>query len=195
MTPAPDDARRISLLAAQYLQALERDDQAALDALWQQAATDPGLLAAFEEIHDGLIEEADQACMTHQAERVAQAAEHHLPSGEIVRDPARLLTVAAVAEELFRHPPSGLSSSAQALNDRLRQDPTPLPEDLGWDALTAWAQARFGPASPEYWRAFWKAAVKLELRHSATRELLLAARRAPATAPPPTNPPPTEQTP
>lgn len=55
--PANADRLRTDLAAARYLDALGRDDRPALDALWAAAETDPELLAAFRDLHAGLVEE------------------------------------------------------------------------------------------------------------------------------------------
>jgi hypothetical protein len=89
------------------------------------------------------------------------------------------VAVGDVANALFRHAPDRLSAAAHVLNDRLRTAADELPADLGLSKLVAWAEARFGPADPEYWRAFHQAAIKLELRRAATIEYALAARSAP----------------
>jgi hypothetical protein len=50
---------------------------------------------------------------------------------------------------------------------------------LGLSKLVAWAEALFGPAPMEYWKAFRQAALKLELRRNAEVQYQLAARRGP----------------
>jgi hypothetical protein len=107
------------------------------------------------------------------------AVHEHLPSAEVADTTSGPVTVADVAEELFRHTPDRLPANAHVLNDKLRSAKEPLPEDLGLSGLTAWAEARFGTASAEYWRAFRQAALKLELRRASDVEYQLAARRAP----------------
>jgi hypothetical protein len=107
------------------------------------------------------------------------AVEKHLPSAEIVQSKAGPVTVADVAEELYRHTPDRLPAEAHVLNERLRATQEPLPDELGLSGLTAWAETRFGVAPAEYWRAFRQAAVKLELRRAAEAEYHMAARRAP----------------
>ena len=89
------------------------------------------------------------------------------------------VTVADVADELFRHTPGRLNADAHALNDRLRTSREPLPVELGLSKLIAWAEAKYGPGALEYWRAFRVAALKLELRQGAETEYQLAARTAP----------------
>jgi hypothetical protein len=63
------------------------------------------------------------------------------------------------------------------MNDRLRGSKQSLPDDLGLSALTVWAEAAFGPAPPEYWKAFRQAAIKVRMRASAEVEFQLAARQ------------------
>jgi len=173
------DRLRIDLAAAAYLDALARDDVETQIRLWHQAATDPGLLAAFQEVHAGLLEENEAADHTATGAVIAQAAETHLTSAEVVCPPAGPVTVGDVADELFRHTPDRLPSEAYALNEVLRASSEPLPADLGLSKLTAWAEAKFGPAAAGYWSAFRAAALKLELRQAAAAEFALAARSAP----------------
>jgi hypothetical protein len=171
----PHDRLRIDLAAARYLDALERDDHAALADLWELAAADAALLAAIHDIHAGLIEERLQAA----ADAVAAAVEAHLPSAEVVRPATGPLTVADVADELFRHTPDRLSAEAHALNEKLRASRDPLPADLGLSKLVAWAEKNYGAGPAEYWKAFLQAAIKLELRSAAAVEFGLAARSTP----------------
>lgn len=173
----PHDRVRISLAAARYLDALERDDQAALDTLWAQAAGDAELLAAFHDINVGLLEESQARDRAAVESAVATAVERHLPSAEVVKPEAGPVTVADVAAELFRHPPARLPAEAHALNERLRSATDPLPADLGLDALIAWAEPRFGPGPARYWEAFRAAALKARMRRAADTEFQLAARK------------------
>src|SRR5262249_40944108 len=123
----PTDRRLIiDLTAARYLHALERDDFAVMGELWQLALTDPELEAALREVHAGLIEEGDRAAAT----ALTAAVETHLPSAEILRTAAGPVTVADVADELFRHTPDRLPAEAHLLNERLRASSESLPADL-----------------------------------------------------------------
>lgn len=178
----PHDRIRISIAAAQYLDALERDDQPALDALWAQAANDPELLAAFNDINAGLLEEAHAEDHSAVEAAVAKAVAEFLPSAEVVKPEVGPVTVADVAEELFRHPPERLPAEAHALNERLRSATEVLPTSLGIADLVAWAEARFGPAPARYWEAFRAAALKARMRRAADTDYQLAARK---TAPKP----------
>jgi hypothetical protein len=171
----PHDRLRVSLAAARYLDALERHDEAELESLWASAASDAELLAAFRDIHAGLLEE--QAA--RNTATLSEAVEKHLPSAEVVRPATGPVTVADVADELFRHTPDRLPAEAHRLNERLRQSAEPVPTDLGLSKLTAWAEAKYGAAPPAYWKAFLQAATKLELRRAAAAEYQLAARKAP----------------
>jgi len=170
----PHDRLRVGLAAARYLDALERNDEADLESLWAAAAADPELLAAFRDIHAGLLEE--QAA--RDAAVLSEAVEKHLPSAEVVRPPSGPVTVADVADELFRHTPDRLPADAHRLNERLRQSAEPIPTDLGLPKLIAWAEAKYGPAVREYWKAFHQAVIKLHTRRESA-EYQTAARKAP----------------
>lgn len=170
---------QLDLVAARYLDALEQDDFTTMADIWQSALADPELEMVLREIHAGLVEEQTQEAVATSSAALTAAIVKHLPSAEILRSEARPVTVADVAEELFRHTPDRLPAEAHVLNERLRATQEPLPDELGLSGLTAWAETRFGEAPAEYWRAFRQAAVKLELRRAAEAEYHLAARRAP----------------
>lgn len=175
----PHDRIRISLATARYLDALERDDRPALDALWELAANDADLLVAFHDVNAGLVEEEEARAKTTVESAVAAAVEKHLPSADIVKPATGPVTVADVADELFRHTPDRLRAEAHALNERLRSARELLPADLGLAQLIAWAEAIFGPAPAQYWEAFRKAALKVRMRRTADTEFQMAARRTP----------------
>lgn len=170
---------QLDLTAARYLEALEREDFTTMADIWQSALTDPELNSVLREVHAGLFEEQTREAAASSSAALTAAVETHLPSAEIVHSVVGPVTVADVAEELFRHTPHRLPAEAHVLNERLRATREPLPEELGLSGLTAWAEARFGVAPAEYWTAFRLAAVKLELRRAAEAEYHLAARRAP----------------
>jgi hypothetical protein len=172
------DRLRIDSAAAAYFDALIRDDVETQVRLWGQAATDPGLLAAFQEVHAGLLEENEAADHPDAGAVIAQAAEAHLTSAEVVRPTVGPVTVGDVADELFRHTPDRLPSEAHALNEVLRASGEPLPVDLGLWALREWAERTFGTAPVEYWKAFGEAARKVRMRANSDAEYQLAARRA-----------------
>lgn len=168
-----EQQQRLDRLAMRYLAAADAGDFDTLAALWEHAATDPALAAALHDLNTALAGEAAAA----EASAVAAAAEKHLTSAEVVRPAGGPVTVADVAAELFRHPPGGLPAAAHALNATLRASAEPLPDDLGLSKLTAWAEARFGPAATEYWKAFRQAAIRVRMRVNADTEYQLAARR------------------
>jgi hypothetical protein len=170
---------QLDLAAARYLEALERDDFAAMAEMWRAASDDDALEAILREVHAGLFEEHVHDELAAVAEGITAAVEIHLPSAEIVRQTDGTVSVGDVADELYRHSPDRLPINAHLLNERLRGSREALPEDLGLSMLTAWAEARFGAAPPEYWKVFRQAAVKLELRCAAEAEYRLAARRTP----------------
>jgi hypothetical protein len=168
---------RISLATARYLEALERDDQATLIALWESAATDPDLLAALRDVHSGLIEEHQHQTRLRDNGCVTAAVEEHLTSGEVVRPNSGEVTLADVADELFRFTPDRLPAEAHTLNERLRGLREPLPAELGLPSLLAWATAKFGPTPEAYWKAFREAAMKVRIRANSDTEFQLAARQ------------------
>lgn len=167
----------IDLTAVRYFEAVEHGDFDAQIELWRLAETDAELEAAFHEIHAALLEEREAA----EVAAIAAAAEAHLTSGEVIRASIGPVTVADVANELFRHAPDRLPAAAHALNEKLRAASEPLPEELGLSKLTAWAEAKFGSAPADYWKAFREAALKLEKRKAAEVDFQLAARIAPHT--------------
>jgi hypothetical protein len=171
MTPA-DRRLWLDAQAADYLAAVEAEDFDRQDELWGLAARDPELEEALHAVHAGLAEEAPAAL----GAAIDAAVKAFLPSAEVIRPAAGPVTVGMVANELFRHTPDRLPVEAHALNDRLRQTTDELPADLGLSKLVAWAEARFGSADPTYWKAFYDALIKLDLRRSAETEYQLAAR-------------------
>ncbi len=176
----PKDYRLfVDLVAARYLDALENDDHAAMEGIWKLAAEHPDLEKALHEVHEGLLEEQAQADLAAAEAALAKVVEKHLPSAEIVRSGDRPVTVADVADELYRHTPDRLPAEAHALNEKLRGCREPLPPELGLTKLAAWGDAKFGAAPIEYWQAFRRAAVKMQLQRTAASEYRLAARPAP----------------
>jgi hypothetical protein len=174
----PQERLRVSLASARYLEALEHDDVATLESLWAEAGADPALFVALRELHAGLIEEQQQSEAEHITQRIVEAAETHLTSGDVVRSDAEPITVAEVAEEVFRHPPDRLSADAHQLNARLRAITVSFPLDLGLSDFVTWAEQKYGNAPAAYWRALYDAATKLELRKASEVDFQLAARRA-----------------
>jgi hypothetical protein len=173
----PQDRRFwIDLTAAEYLDALEREDFDAQDRLWLLAATDPDLEAAFLETHDAIVEESQAAAVNPTIDAVRAAVLKHLPGVELDA-PTGPVTVAMVARELFERPPGRLSHEAAALNDRLQATAAELPADMGLTPLTQWLEDKYGPAPPEYAKAFRLAAIKLRIRVNSDAEVQVAARR------------------
>ena len=79
----PNDRIRIDLAAARYLDALERDDQPALDALWAQAANDLHSPRSTRSTSAWVRKQRPTTC-GRQATAAAAVAEH-LPAAEIVK--------------------------------------------------------------------------------------------------------------
>src|SRR5438552_2289614 len=110
---------QLDLAAARYLDALERDDFSTMAAIWQAALTDLDLDAVLREVHAGLVEEQSRDTAASSSAVLTAAVEKYMPSAEIVRPEVGPVTVADVAEELFRHTPGRLPADAHALNERL----------------------------------------------------------------------------
>jgi len=170
-----ENQQRLDRLSMRYLTAVDAADFDAVAALWEQAATDPDLAATLHDLNAAVAADADQSA----ADVIAAAAGQHLTSAEVARPAAGPPTVADVAAELFRHPPARFAADAHALNEKLRADPAPMPTHLGLTGFVAWAEARYGAAPVEYWKAFLKASIKLELRTAAPAEYGMAARKTP----------------
>jgi hypothetical protein len=171
MTPA-DRRLWLDVQAADYLTAIEAEDFDRQDAIWALAAHDAELEEALHAVHAGMSEEADAKVATAVADAVAT----FLPSAEIIRPAGGPVTVGMVADELYRHTPDRLPAAAHTLNDKLRRATDELPAELGLSKLVAWAEARYGATDPAYWKAFYEALIKLDLRRSAETEYQLAAR-------------------
>lgn len=178
MTPR-ERRLQVDLAACRYLEALEQGDHDTLAELWRRAEGEPDLEAALHELHAGLLEERQQAEVDRAAVTVTAAVETHLPSARVVRPESRPVTVADVAAELFRQPPGRLPAEAHRLTETLLTAAEPLPAELALSKLIAWAEARFGPAPPEYWKAFRQAAIQLELARASAVEYQQAARATP----------------
>jgi len=175
----PHERLRIDLLVARYLEAIETDDFAVQERLWHRAESEPELVERFRQIHADLIAEHDEAESTRTTETIADVVRSHLPSAEIVQEKTGPVTVADVVEELFRDKSTRLPMDDLATNQKLRSSREQLPDDLGLTALMTWARSKLGDASPEYWRAFRKVALKLQLQRDSEIQFQMAARKAP----------------
>jgi hypothetical protein len=178
MTPQ-DHRFRIDFAAVRYLEALERDDFDTIAALWHQAGADTDLEVVLCELHAGLIEERVGREVAKAATELADAVRTHLTSADVLCPDVGPVTVADVAEALFRRPPARLPPDAHRLNDKLRSAHDQLPEHLGLSKLIEWAEARFGKAVREYWVAFREAALEIDLRRASEAEYQMAARPVP----------------
>ena len=96
---------------------------------------------ALHELHPALDAEDERDARRRAEGIVAAAVNQYLPSAEVIRPASGPVTVADVAEELFRHPPGLLPAEAHSLNERLRSLRVQLPDDLGLSKLTAWGEA------------------------------------------------------
>ena len=175
MTPNRDRLQR-ELLAATYWEALEADDFETERRLWQLAETDAELVALFEQVHADLL--AEQASTGAEFTNALTAAvQQHLTAAVVT--PPTTTSVQAVAEEVFRQPPQRLSAASHALLEKMRHDATVLPDERALSKLTAWLEAKFGPAEAALWKAIRSAAMKLDARRTSERDYQMAARQAP----------------
>jgi hypothetical protein len=173
-----DDALRIDWLCEQYLQAIETQDFASQEKLWERAAHDAQLLQAFRELNEGLLEEAEQKDDANTDVQIEAMVKAHMPSATVIQSPARL-SVAEVSRALAQQLPGQQQPAIAALLTKLNASIESIPEVKGLTSLTQWAEAHFGKAPPGFWRVFQQAALKLEMQQAATSHYALAARPAP----------------
>lgn len=183
---------RANWLAALYLEALERDDQETLGKLWERAETDPKLLEALEQLLAGLAEADEEEDKEEQVDCDRLVAKVKAATAQYLVGPSKTspqasgpLTIADAAEEFGRDCPPGLPAAAYELNERLRSARDSIPTECGLSEFIRWAEAKYGPAPAEYWKALREASIRLELRRRLAPEYHLAARLAP---PPPEKP-------
>jgi hypothetical protein len=168
-----ENQRRLDTLSMQYLTALDAGDFDTIDALWEQAATDPDLGEMLHALNAELSAEPDTAADA----AVVAAIEKHLPSADILRPATGPLTVAEVADFLRKNPPKGLTTDDLKLNDALRATADAVPAELGISQVVGWGR-RFGAAPEAYWKAFRAAALKMRIqRESAAAENFQTAAR------------------
>jgi hypothetical protein len=171
---------QMDLFALRYLEALEHGDLDTVAVLWAEAADDAELERLLHEVNDELAGDALQVAKTENI--VLKALEQHLPSALVICPASGPLTVADVAEQLFRAPPPGLTTEDLKLNDALRAQRQLVPEQLGLGQVLAWA-AQFGDVHEPYWKAFRQAALKLRLQRDAEANYQMAARPGPPKPP------------
>jgi hypothetical protein len=161
-----------------YLEALEKQDFDAQEKLWDLAAHDADLEAAFHETHEAILEERSAST----TEAITTAVEKLLTSAEIVRESTGPVMVSDVAEELFHRAGKALAADGYAWTEKRRASQLPLPEIKGLTKLAEWLESTFGPLPAGVGEAFQKAAFDVKFRRRAADaeyQLQLAARRAP----------------
>ena len=173
-----DDALRIDWLCEQYLQAIETQDFASQEKLWELTVHDAELLQAFRELNEGLLEEAEQKDDGNTDVQIEALVKAHIPSATVIQSPARL-SVASVSRALAQQYPGQQLPGIETLLAKLSESTETMPEVKGLTALTHWAEAHFGKAPSGFWRAFQRAALKLEMQQAATPHYALAARPTP----------------
>ena len=167
-------------LASRYINALDAGDLDAIAALWDEVDGDP---AAEEFLRDVMIgvedEESQEPDLAESAVLVADLARHTMPSAFPFPDAPKALTVADVARRLESEPEfRRLSPDDRRDHLRLADDPTPLPEALGWPQFERWSQGLGAKVSKPYWKAFHKVALMMTTSRNQQEGRLAAARRA-----------------
>ena len=170
-----DRQRELDRLTARFLAALDAGDLVTLELLWNEAAADLEVAAAFTEAAAELVGEATTTSRV-QADGIVEAVlRRAMPAVETIRLSSGPLTVGEVADHLRRSGVPGLTAAEFAVNDVLAQSTDPLPEQLGLSAVMVWG-ARFGSAPKAFWKAFREAALALRLRRESAGDYQLAAR-------------------
>lgn len=186
---------RQDLAALRYLDAVEAGDWEAAAALWEQAAGDPDLAEALEELSDGLAAELEPGPGWHaDAAAVVALIDRHLPSAAPPpQPPPGPPTAGDVAARIAGDVSllSKLGPDERQVNAALLADRTPLPAEMGVGQLAQWASSLPVGASQAYWRVFRHVAVLLTMTRppqagGGGAGATLAAARAPsANAKPP----------
>jgi hypothetical protein len=76
-----------------HLEAVEREDFAAMTEVWQFAQKDPELESALREVHAGLIEEQAREATVAVEAALTAAVKAHLPSAKVVLPATEPVTV------------------------------------------------------------------------------------------------------
>jgi hypothetical protein len=177
----PEHSTDWATAALRYLDALDAGDAAALAELWEQAALDSKLEQVLGELTDGLVVlEGPSPAWEIDAERVRGLLREHLPSAFHGQSDPPPLTVRDVAARLQSDSALGarFQEADRGTNSLFLTDATPLPEDLGLPHFEKWRTSLGVHASPQYWRAFRRAAVLLAMGRCQQAGELAAARRA-----------------
>ena len=169
------DAER-ELAFQRYLNALDRGDDFAVDAVLQLAAVDAILcqrIGAANDVLAGELTPQLAPAIASDAQLIEDLARHHLPMAFETPAP-RALTFGDVAGEL--HKLREIPAADVELSARLMGDQTPLPAQISLPELRQIGRALQGQLglvateSSRFWREFHGAAVRLRKRHSsATR--------------------------
>jgi len=171
------DRIRLDLLACEFLEAIEADDFDKLQSMWKYAETHPECVPVFEQVYEDLYEEQLAAEQNAATKLITDMVTANMPSAEIMADATEPLTIAQVAAELQRHPPTRWTPEALSMQQKLLASTEPLPEQLALPKLLAWAQALYGSAPVEFWRAFRENALRLKMRQHTELEIRMAARK------------------
>lgn len=167
-------AREREVALQRYVNALDRGDDDAIDAVLQLAATDAELCERIGAANDALADELTPQlapAIASDAQLVEDLARRHLPMAFETPAP-RELTFGDVAREL--HKRREIPAADVEMSRQLSADQTPLPTRVSLPELRkvgSALQQQLGLVAAEserFWREFHRAAVRLRKRHSAS---------------------------
>ena len=163
-----------------YANALERGDFATLETILEQAEHDLGLEQMIFELHEAYQDEYEPA-HADDAATVRELIREHLPSGLATPDEdleILPLTVSDVCASLQTKAAiqGGSAGEVKALTEQLRQNQTPLPEELTGRKLRQFFAQLGVSASDRFRELFREAAIFLSVSREQDMARLSAAR-------------------
>jgi hypothetical protein len=162
-----------------YLQALDQSDIDTVEAILNQAASDPVLERLIHEVNAALYVEDGLDTFARDAEQVRTLARQHLQSAfaneaEIEAVIERPLTVGDVVARLQADRQIALPD--QEASRMLVGSGEELPDEITTRTIRELAGRLSVAASEQFWRVFREAAIMLGLSHSHAQAHLAAAR-------------------
>lgn len=148
--------RELDRLAFDYLDAVDRCDDVAVERFWALAETDPAIEALLHNLHASSLADAEVEEQARMTASLADSVRTNLPTASIETGTDGSLTLAMVADALGRE-----MTTPYPFNETLRSDGRAVPELTSLSKLLAWAQAQFGEAPEDYWRSFRNVAMRL----------------------------------
>jgi len=162
-----------------YIQALDQGDIDTVEAILDQAASDPALDRLIHEVNAALYVEDGLDVFATDAEKVRTLARQHLRSafvdeaeGEAAIE--RPLTVGDVVARLQADRKIALPD--QEAGRMLQGSVEELPDEMTTRTIRELARRLGVAASEQFWRVFREAAIMLSLSHSHAQAHLAAAR-------------------